>query len=402
MNTRLLVLGSVRALARNKLRSFFMSLGIVVGVAALVFTRSYGSGAEQEILDRINRMFSAGSIMIVNGSGVLRGGIRTPGRLTRKDVEALGAELDEIVDWSSSLAAGGREVQAGDRNRSLLIVGTTERTPIVENRGVTEGEPFSAADVASAARVALLGRTAADALFGSEDPIGQRLLIDGSPYRIQGLLEAYGVDPHGLDRDDEVHVPITTMMRRLIDRDTIGTAKLIVADADATDEAVDRVADLLRRRHGLADDQPDDFTIFTPTQIQERVREASQVLTLYLPATAAIALLVAAIVIANILLLAVSERVPEIGLRKAVGATDRQISFQFFLESLVVTVVSGLAGVALGAAALLTLGHATGTPASPTPDSILLGLAAALIVGLAAGLLPARRAARLEPVDALR
>jgi len=402
MNKRLLAASSLRVLTRYRLRSCFMSLGIVVGVAALVVMRSMGSGAEQEMLDRIERMLGAGSLIISNGAGATRTGISEPGKLSLEDLEAIDDQLEQVVDRDAAVAVGAREVRYRDRGRSVMIVGHSERAEFVWSRGVAEGEFFTEEDVRSAARVALVGSRTAEALFGGEDPVGRSIRIGTSPFRVKGVLEDHGFDPHGMDRDDEVHVPITTMMRRVLKRDVIGYAKLIVSDPNAVDDTVEEVAGLLRSRHGLGDDEPDDFSIHTPTQVQQTVREANRVLTVYLPATAGIALLVAAVVISNIMLIGVRERIAEIGLRKAVGATGRQIGAQFLLESLAVTLVSGVIGAGTGAAIVAGMGRWVSSGTRITPDSILLGLAAALAVGLLAGFLPARRAARQEPVDALR
>ena len=402
MNKRLLLAGSIRSFTRYKLRSFFMSLGIVIGVAALVVVRSMGSGAEQDMMNKIERMFSANSIIIRNSGGGMRGGRRSPGQLTIEDIEAINDQLEPVIDWNPTVAAMNQEVRYQGQNRSLMVVGHSERAESVSGRGVTEGEFFSGADVRSAARVALLGSKTAEALFGDEDPVGKQIRIGNSPFRVKGVLEQHGVDPHGMDRDDEVHVPITTMMRRLLNVDTINSARLIVSSPEEVEETADRVAEILQVRHALAYDEPDDFSIFTPTQVQEAVHEANRVLTVYLPATAGIALLVAAIVIANIMLIGVRERIAEIGLRKAVGATDWQISGQFLLESLAVTVISGALGVGIGAGILTVLARTTNPETRIAPDSIALGLIAALVVGILAGVLPARQAALQEPVDALR
>jgi putative ABC transport system permease protein len=402
MNKRLLLASSVRILTRYKLKSFLMSLGIVIGVAALVVMRSMGSGAEQDMLNKIERMFSAASIIVVNSGGAMRSGLRDPGKLTVDDLEAIDDELEQVIDWDPSIAIGSREVLYEDRNRSLMIVGHSERAESVWGRGVIEGEFFSEADVRSAARVALIGTKTAEALFGTEDPVGKQIRIGTSPFRVIGVLEEHGIDPHGLDKDDEVHVPISTMMRRLLNRDTIGSAKLLVSSVEEVDETVERIAEILVVRHGLANDEPEDFSLYTPSQVQESVRQASRVLTVYLPATAGIALLMAAVVIANIMLIGVRERVAEIGLRKAVGATSQQISGQFLLESLAVTAISGTIGVAVGAGILTLVAKTVSPETRIAPDSIVLGLAAALVIGLLAGFLPARQAALLEPVDSLR
>jgi len=191
-------------------------------------------------------------------------------------------------------------------------------------------------------------------------------------------------------------------MRRVVNVDTIGAAKLLIERPDQVDETADEIADILYARHGLADGEPEDFSIYTPTQVQQAVKEANRVLTVYLPATAGIALLVAAIVIANIMLIGVRERIGEIGLRKAVGATDRQIGGQFLLESVAVTLLSGGLGVAAGAGILIAAARTISPETRVAPDSIALGLVAALVVGVLAGFLPARQAARQQPVDALR
>jgi putative ABC transport system permease protein len=402
MNKRLLVRGSLRTLNRYRLRSFFMGLGIVVGVAALVVMRSVGSGAQQDMLAKIERLFSAGSIWIVNSSAAMQGGIQKLGQLSLEDVAALGDEIEEIIDVSPILSTGGIEVSSPLANRTSLVIGTTEREEYVGERSVVSGEFFTAAEVRSSARVALIGLTAAEALFGDEDPVGQQIQIAGAPFRIKGVLERFGADPHGMDRDDEIHVPITTLMRRIVNMDTISRVKVLVSSTEVVEPTVDRIVDVLRARHGLSDDTPDDFALYTPTQVQELVKEANRVVTVYLPATAGVALVVAALVIANIMLLSVRERIPEIGLRKALGATDRQISGQFLLEGLVVALISALLGVGLGAAALETLGHMSGTGARMTPDSAMLGFVAAMVVGVSAAFFPARQAARQEPVDALR
>ena len=402
MNKRLLLRGSLRTLNRYRLRSFFMGLGIVVGVAALVVMRSIGSGAQQDMLAKIERLFSAGSIWIVNSSAAMQGGVQKLGQLSLEDVAVLEDEIEEIIDVSPILSTGGIEVRSPLANRSSLVIGTTEREESVGGRSVVSGEFFTAAEVRSSARVALIGLTAAEALFGDEDPVGQQIQIAGAPFRIKGVLQRFGADPHGMDRDDEIHVPITTLMRRIVNMDSISRVKILVSSTEVVEPTVDRITDVLRARHGLSDDAPDDFAMYTPTQVQERVKEANRVVAVYLPATAGVALLVAALVIANIMLLSIRERIPEIGLRKALGATDRQIGGQFLLEGLAVTLISAVLGVGLGAAALETLGHMSSTGARMTPDSAILGFVAALVVGVSAAFFPARQAARQEPVDALR
>ena len=258
MNKRLLLRGSLRTLNRYRLRSFFMGLGVVVGVAALVVMRSIGSGAQQDMLAKIERLFSAGSIWIVNSSAAMQGGVQKLGQLSLEDVAVLEDEIEEIIDVSPILSTGGIEVRSPLANRSSLVIGTTEREESVGERSVVSGEFFTAAEVRSSARVALIGLTAAEALFGDEDPVGQQIQIAGAPFRIKGVLERFGADPHGLDRDDEIHVPITTLMRRIVNMDSISRVKILVSSTEVVEPTVDRITDVLRARHGLSDDAHDD------------------------------------------------------------------------------------------------------------------------------------------------
>lgn len=400
MNKRMVLAGSVRVFARYKLRSFLMGLGVVIGVAALIVMRSIGTSAEDDVLDNFNRLFSGSAMTIMNRAMRIDGEGQWAGKLTIEDLEALSAELPQVVDFDPGKTAT-REVSYRDVNRSLMIRGAGEHADVVMGRGVMRGEFFRGSEIRSAARVALIGLKVAESLFEDEDPIGKQIEIGGSPFRIKGVLEEHGFDPHGMDLDDQVHVPITTMMRRIVNAQHIDSARLLLAEGTDLEAAVDDVTDVLRARHELGATVQDDFSIYTPNQVQRLVKEANQVVTVYLPATAVIALLVAAMVIANIMLMSVKERTPEIGLRKAVGATEGQIKGQFFAESLVTSLFSGLIGAGLGIAIVAVLGMHN-TTITIAPDAVLFGLLTALVVGTLAGYLPARRAARLEAVEALK
>lgn len=401
MKTRQLVVQVLRPMARYKLRSFLMSIGVVLGVAALVVTRAMGAGAKQEVLEKVHRMFSSTSIVVTAGGGGMGSGagVRT---LTIADVEAIAAELDEVVAWDPLQVMPGQDVKYREKVRRMSVWGASEQSERVRDRGVIAGEPISADDVATSARVALIGTEAAEALFGERDPIGEQILVGSVPLRIQGVLEPYGMDPHGDNRDDEIQVPISTMQRRMRNVDYIRGASLLIDDPDRVEAAAERVSAILRRRHVLAKGEADDFSLFTPALIRKMVDKANRVLDVFLPAAAGVALLVAAIVIANLMLGGVHQRVPEIGLRKAMGATDRQIRLQFFVEAILLTVLSGLVGIALGVVAVAFATTHVQVPVLLTLDGLLLALVAATAVGVLAGVLPASRAARLDPVDALR
>lgn len=400
MNTKLLLASSLRTLRRFKLRTLLMGIGVAVGVAVLVAARSLGSGSEQALLDKVNRMFGPGSILItVRSAGAPTLSVQT---LTIADLEAIEDSLDQIVAWDPMLVLGQRQLKAQGANRQVTIYGHSDRAREVWNRGVVDGRFFAAGDVASAARVALLGTRIAEALFGDASPVGEQVQIDGTPFRVVGVLEPIGVDPHGTDRDEDVMVPTTTVMRRLLNVDYITNAKLLVADPEQVEATAERIDEILRRRHAIAGGEPADFAIFTPEFVGRMISRSKRVLKVFVPLGAGVVLLVAAIVIATIMRMAVRERVPEVGLRKAVGATEGQISFQFLLEAVAVTLLAGLVGLGLGAIAVAAIAARMQLPAAITADALLLGAGAALTVGVVSGLAPARRAARLDPIAALK
>jgi len=250
--------------------------------------------------------------------------------------------------------------------------------------------------------VAIIGETVAGQLFKDQDPIGADIQIGSVPFRVVGVLEQWGTDPHGMDRDNEIVVPITTLMRRLTNVDTITGAKLVIARTANEDEMVKQIREILRSRHSLAAGQPNDFSILTASEVRQMMAAVERVLMLYLPMVAAISLLVGGIVTASLMYASVSERAAEIGLRRAVGARTEDIRLQFLVETAATTLAGGAAGIALGfvlARMSATKLHLDGV--APW-SAVLLGIAASILAGLTAGLLPARRAARLSPVDALR
>ena len=391
MNRKLLLQSSLRIMIRNKLRTFFMSVGVMIGVGTLIAGQSLGTGAEKQIKQRVNQIFSPGSIMLVS---------RT---LTYEDIEAIESQMDQVIASAPRFGYVEEEISAEGVNRKAAVFGLPVEGETVWNRGVTEGRYFTSGDMNKTARVALIGYRLAETLFGENgDPLDQEIMIGSAPFRVVGVLEPAGIDPHGEDRDEDVFVPITTAMRRLYNIEYIGIAKLIVDDIEQVDDDADQIAEILREQHNIALGEDEDFAIYTSAFAGRMIQKANKVLTVYMMAAAAVVLLVAAIVIASIMLVVVRERVAEIGLRKALGATGQNISFQFLVEVIVVTVVSGMLGIGLGLGAANLVSTHIDMPVIVTLPAILLGLGSALLVGIISGIVPARKAARLDPVEALR
>ncbi len=394
---------SVRAMARYKMRSGFMMLGSFVGVAALVAVVSIGKGVERKVLKTVGQLFSASAVFVVSGGNMFASGSRGDGgRLTLDDIEAIVAEVPGVEVWDPMQFHNDAQARRGDASATVRVVGQSERAERVWVRQVVRGDFFDASDVAHANRVALLGPTAARSLFGDSDPLGGELTIGGSPFRVIGLLEAMGTDAHGIDRDNEIAVPITTAMRRLLNVDTIRAAKLLLRDPAQVPVLAREATRILKERHAIAAGQPNDFNIITPVDVQRLVARSQRVIFVFLPLVAAVAMLAGAVVAASLMLLSVSERTSEIGLRRAVGARARDISLQFLAEATVTTFCGGAAGILLGGLVSWLLARRLGLESFFSWKAALVSLALAALSGLLAGVLPARRAAALAPVEALR
>lgn len=400
-NTRL-ARHSLRMMGRYKLRTSFMMLGSVIGIAALTFVISVGQAAQRKILKTVGQMFGDSGIVIHDGGGEMMGGPRGPGiRLKIDDIAAVAKELPGIEAWDPMQTITA-SVRHGDSTENVLVRGESERWPQVWNRTASRGDLFDEMAVTGSARVAIIGETVAKELFGADDPVGADIQIGSVPFKVIGILEPWGTDPHGMDRDNEVIVPISTLMRRLTNVDTISAAKLVVIDPARSDEMKAEMRRILRERHGLTAGQPNDFSIITATEIRRMVGQVQRVLVFYLPLVAAIALIVGGVVSASLMLVSINERVAEIGLRRAIGARRQDIRLQFLLETTITMLAGGLGGVALGyVVAQIGASRMHLDGANPW-TAALLGVLASSLVGVLAGILPALRAARLHPAEALR
>jgi len=267
---------------------------------------------------------------------------------------------------------------------------------------VSRGQDFDASAVAGTARVALIGETVARKLFASDDPIGGDVEIGSIPFRVIGVLDRFGTDLHGMDRDNEVVVPVSTMMRRVKNTDAISQAKFVVKDGGRDGDVAEQVRRVLRTRHGLAEGRPDDFNLITSSEVSSMESKMERVILLYVPLVGGVALILGGIVGAVLMLASVSERVSEIGLRCAVGAGPADIRRQFVLETTATILLGGIAGIVLGIVLVKVATSRMPISAPFSWSAVLIGLAAAAVTGLVAGVFPARRAAALNPVDALR
>lgn len=403
MNTPRLIRHSIRTLARYRLRSGFIMLGSLIGIAALTLVVSVGEAAERKVLSTVRQLFGASSIMVLTGGSQFMSGARgDAARLTLDDIEAVAGAIPDVVAWDPQQAIANASVRHEGMTATARVLGESERFERVWQRTVTRGEVFDAGAVRTSSRVALIGQTTARELFGNADPLGGEVLIGNVPFEIIGVLEPFGTDLHGMDRDDEIVVPISTLMRRVMNVETIAAAKLLVDDPAHVERSVKELKRLLRERHAVAAGRPDDFTIISAVSVKKMVSRVQNVLSIYLPMVAGVALLVAAIVAATLMLSAVNERISEIGLRRAVGARVEDVQFQFLVETISTMLFGGLAGIILGLALAQLTANKFHLGDLVAWRAVIVGVLVSAITGFLAGVIPARRAAKLDPAEALR
>ena len=403
MKTNRIIKSGFLTMGRHKMRTFFMMIGIVVGITALTLIFSLGKGAENRIMERVQK-FGLSSLMIWSGGGreigPSSGGPVTT--LTINDVTALQQEVTNIDLMAPMQRMRDSEIKYQDKNISAMIVGTSPDWEPVWNWGVTRGEFFTDSDMNSMARVALLGTSVLGDLFGETDAIGEQIRIGNVIFRVKGILQSKGTSPGGGDMDNRILIPITTAMRRLMNVDHIVSIKVLLKDHNQMEQTVEQISSILRERHHLAVEETLDFRVIEPTQIKAMATKISGTFNLFLVLIAGLSLIVGGIVVANLMLISVNERTSEIGLRKAVGARSKDILLQFLMETTAITFIGGIFGVVLGLAGAQILALITKMPASVSWEALVLGIVFSSIVGIAAGVFPARRAAALEPVETLR
>jgi putative ABC transport system permease protein len=383
-----------QALAANRLRSLLTTLGVMIGVLSVVLLVAIGQGARQEITGAIEGLGS-NLLFVLPGDAEFQAA-PARSRFTVEDVERLDRELPGVEGRAAGYLVGGEGVQAEGQRVTTTVYGVTASYPRVVTREVARGQPFSESDVITSRRVALLGAGTAEQLFGDQDPIGRTLTIGAIRFRVAGVLERIGGTAFGPDRDREILIPVSTGQRLFgSDRlDAIFVRSESTASIDPDRAVVERVL-------GERFDETE-FSVLSQDEIIGVVGDILQILTLVLAAIAGISLLVGGVGVSNIMLVSVSERTREIGLRKALGARTRDITTQFLLEATALTVVGGAIGLAGGIGLAQAVAAFAPIPAEITWWSIALALGVSVAVGLVFGVLPARRAGRLDPVEALR
>ncbi len=407
MLLRMTVRLAASALRRNPLRSALTALGVVIGVAAVIAMVSVGQGASAAVQAQIENL-GTNIIMVMPGAttvGGVRSGAGAVNTLTVADAKAVARDLAGVADvaWVKRDIA---QVAAGNRNWSTGVQGSPPSFLAVRDWRVRLGRAYTQSEEDSGAKVALLGQTVVDELFGpGEDPVGATVRVKNVPFRVVGVLARKGQTSWGQDQDDVILIPFTTAERRVLGAETLGSVNQIVLslhDAGASDAVETQVGELLRTRHRLTEEQEDDFTQRSMRELFEASLLTSRVMAQLLAAIASISLLVGGIGIMNTLLVSVTERTREIGIRLAVGAKARHILLQFLVESVVLSLAGGLLGTALGIGIATLIGRFAGWPILISPLAVAAAFAFAAIVGLVFGVYPARRAARLDPILALR
>jgi len=403
MNTATLVRVASRSILKNKMRTLLTMLGIIIGVGAVIVMVAIGQGAQSQIRKQIENL---GTNMIVvtpgasNTGGVSRGA-QSFNRLKIEDAEQLSREGTLLSAVSPVIMTGG-QIVGGQGNWRTMTFGVSPGYQEIRDWSVESGRFFDWNDTRAKRKVALIGKTVADALFPGEDPVGQQIRIRSVPFEIIGVLAEKGQTAGGSDQDDAILAPYTTVQTRLAGRQFIAqilASATLPADVPAAQEEIRLI---MRESHDLPDWAEDDFTVRNQTEIAEAAQSTTEVMTLLLAAIASISLIVGGIGIMNIMLVSVTERTREIGIRMAIGARGSDVLVQFLVESIVMSIIGGVIGIGTGFASAAVLGHLTGWSMEVSPLTVVIAIGFSAAVGVFFGFYPARKAAALNPIEALR
>ncbi len=393
---------SLRAVANNKMRSFLSMLGIIIGVAAVIIMMSIGQGSKESIRQELSTMGT--NLLTIRPGADMRGGVRQDPSamqtLKMADYERILREKRFVTKVSPEVTASGQVIY-GNNNTTTSLYGESTDYLDIKQWNVEEGECFTDEDIKKAAKVVVVGTTIVKELFGNVDPIGKTIRFKSIPMRIVGVLKSKGYNSWGMDQDNVMIAPYTTVMKRIAAQTWFSSIVCSAVTEELSDAAIEELTQILRNNHKLKEDAVDDFTIRSQAEMMETMSSTMDTVTLILVVAAAFSLLVAGIGIMNIMLVSVTERTKEIGLRMAVGATGPVISLQFLIESVLISVTGGLIGILVGGgvSSLLPL---MGMPSSVPAWSVYVSFLVCVFIGVLFGYIPAQKAANMDPIEAIR
>jgi len=398
-----LLVVSLKALRRNLMRSILTMLGVIIGVSAVICTIAIGEGASTKIREAIASV--GANVVWVEAGGVNKNGVRTGSGGTKSlvlaDMFAIKQQIP-LVTHISPIVDTRVQLVYGNHNWNSQVRGVSPDFLNVKVWPVVKGGMFDDSDVERATAVCVLGQTVVDQLFGEQEPVGEVIRVKGEPCKVIGVLGVKGPSATGQDQDDTFFMPYSTVMKKLKGQYWLDDIQMSAATAESIPAVEEQISELLRRRHRIHEDAQEDFNIRHPTEIAEAVAASAQTMELLLASVASVSLFVGGVGIMNIMLVSVTERTREIGLRLAVGARGRDVLRQFLIEALILSLAGGLIGIALGMGGTRTISEVFNWPTRVSPNAIGMAVGFAAAIGIFFGYYPARRAARLDPIDALR
>ena len=394
---------SLKAVANNKMRSFLSMLGIIIGVAAVIIMMAIGQGSKESIRKELSTMGT--NLLTIRPGADMRGGVRQDPSamqtLKMADYERILREKKFVTKVSPEVTASGQAIY-GNNNTTSSMYGESIDYIDIRQWTIEEGECFTEEDIKKAAKVVVVGTTIVKELFGNTDPIGKTVRFKSIPMRVIGVLKSKGYNNWGMDQDNVIIAPYTTVMKRIAAQTWFSSIVCSAITEELSDAAIEELTQMLRDNHKLKEDADDDFTIRSQAEMMETMSSTMDTVTIILVVAAAFSLLVAGIGIMNIMLVSVTERTKEIGLRMAVGATGPVISFQFLIESVLISLTGGLLGIVVGCAASEFAVPAFGMPSSVPAWSIYVSFLVCVCIGVLFGYIPAQKAANMDPIEAIR